>query len=85
MPLLGKRLNWKQQSKYATLINGALHEKLTAVRFRDCLRDGKADSAASGFARAGRIGAIKALKDIGQMLRRDAAAGVLYAQKRTLA
>ena len=65
MPLLGKRLNWKQQSKYAALINSAFYEKLTAVRFCDRLRDGKADSAASGFARAGRIGAVKALKDIG--------------------
>lgn len=74
----------ERQHKLAALANDAIDCNLSAVRFCNCMRDGETDSAAARFTRAGRVGAIKPLEDVWQMLRRNAAAGVPNAEDRLI-
>ena len=61
--------------KRASVARLAFSGDCAAVGFRNALDNGKAEAAAAG-ADAGRIGAKKAVKDKGQILRRDPDAGI---------
>ena len=61
---------------------GALVARTSPVRPHDPVADGQAEAGAAVRPGAGRIGAVEALEDVGQVLGRDAGAGVRDPQHR---
>ncbi len=68
------------KAKFTTLAFAmAFHPDSPAVSFDQVSGDGESDAAASGYAGAGAIGAVEAVKHMRQVLGRNADAGIPHA------